>query len=238
LRSAGFLREILNTLFYVNAGRDQRPVVYDVEKTYPDLLTIDKNYEVISKELDGLLPEQSRMRRYHDIDPGQEPISGADERAWRIFFVNVIGTKTLPTSDLCPRTTEIVGEIPNVMQAFFSILEPGKNVPSHNGVYFGYLRYHTAFRVPKKNPPTIRIKDHYHTWKEGESILFDDSWNHEVTNEAEEVRVVLIVDVMRPMPWPLHVLNKMWPGFKRMIGVSPNSEKFELTDPKEKVAAG
>ena len=30
--------------------------------------------------------------------------------------------------------------------------------------------------------------------------MFDDSWDHEVTNKAKGDRVVLIVDIRRPMP--------------------------------------
>lgn len=99
--------------------------------------------------------------------------------------------------------------IPNLFQAFFSILESGKSIPAHNGPYAGYLRYHLALMVPQSNPPTIRVKDQYHTWKEGESILFDDTWNHEVVNDSDSIRTVLIVDIMRPMPLPLHLVNAL-----------------------------
>jgi aspartate beta-hydroxylase/beta-hydroxylase len=55
----------------------------------------------------------------------------------------------------------------------------------------------------------MRVKDQLHTWREGESILFDDSWNHQVYNTSPERRVVLIVDVVRPMGWPHAWLNWM-----------------------------
>ena len=37
-------------------------------------------------------------------------------------------------------------------------------------------------------------------WKEGEAVMFDDSWPHEVINRSREPRAVLIVDVPRPLP--------------------------------------
>jgi aspartyl/asparaginyl beta-hydroxylase (cupin superfamily) len=52
----------------------------------------------------------------------------------------------------------------------------------------------------------MRVKDRYHTWREGESLLFDDSWNHEVVNESDGIRVILIVDILRPMPSPVQWL--------------------------------
>jgi aspartyl/asparaginyl beta-hydroxylase (cupin superfamily) len=53
----------------------------------------------------------------------------------------------------------------------------------------------------------MRVKDQIHTWEEGKSILFDDSWNHEVYNKSDGLRVVLIVDFLRPLPAPLHATN-------------------------------
>ena len=82
-------------------------------------------------------------------------------------------------------------------------------MPAHCGPYRGYLRYHLGLKVPQKNQPSIRIKDQHYTWIEGESVLFDDSWDHEVKNDSDESRVVLIVDVLRPMPFAFSIVNRM-----------------------------
>src|SRR4029077_7992939 len=90
------------------------------------------------------------------------------------------------------------------------ILEAGKSVPAHNNSYCGMLRYHLALIVPSEKPPKIRVKDQFYTWKEGASVLFDDCWEHEVFNESKEDRVVLLVDVLRPLPLPVHMLNLLF----------------------------
>ena len=100
----------------------------------------------------------------------------------------------------CPETCRVLQNIPGIYQCFFSVLEPYKSIPAHNGAYRGYLRYHLGLKVPEKNPPTIRIRNLYYTWKNGEGVLFDDSWNHEVYNHCDEERIVLVVDIYRPMP--------------------------------------
>jgi aspartyl/asparaginyl beta-hydroxylase (cupin superfamily) len=115
-----------------------------------------------------------------------------------------------------------------VVQAFFSILEPGKVVPAHNGPFFGFLRYHLGMVVPTDKPPSIRVRDQVYTWKERESVMFDDSWNHEVMNESEQYRVVLCVDVLRPMPWPLSALNRFWFRYKVWVGAYPELERLRL----------
>jgi aspartyl/asparaginyl beta-hydroxylase (cupin superfamily) len=48
-----------------------------------------------------------------------------------------------------------------------------------------------------------------YVWQEGKAILFDDSYQHEVVNKADDVRVVLIVDVLRPMPRVAHFVNRL-----------------------------
>jgi hypothetical protein len=53
--------------------------------------------------------------------------------------------------------------------------------------------------VPRTSPPSIRIKDQQYTWREGEGVLFDDTWPHEIRNDCQDMRAVLIVDIPRPM---------------------------------------
>jgi aspartate beta-hydroxylase/beta-hydroxylase len=189
-------------------GGDRRPVFFDVERTHPELRAIDANYDAIRMELLAILPSKDSFPRYHEVDPNQVDISAPGRGSWRTFFVRLFGSgNRLPTCKLCPRTTEIVDRVPHLLQAFFSILDPGKSVPAHDGPHHYYLRYHTAFVVPRENPPKIRIKDQVYCWKERESVLFDDSWNHEVYNQSDSVRVVLITDFIRPKPWYLCALT-------------------------------
>jgi aspartate beta-hydroxylase/beta-hydroxylase len=199
----------LNGLFFRHVGGANRPVFFDVEATYPALRRIDENYDVIRAELMPLLPQLDRIPRYHDVDEVQRPISEGP-RNWRTLFAYVYrANDVIDQQGLCPRTSQILREIPGVILGFFSILDAGKSVPAHNGGYLGHLRYHTAFVVPKNSPPKIRIKDKVYEWKERESVLFDDSWNHEVYNESDGVRVVLIVDVLRPMSRLHRIVNRV-----------------------------
>ena len=84
----------------------------------------------------------------------------------------------------------------------------------------GRLRYHLALQVPEHNPPRLRVGEQVIVWEEGRSLLFDDSLEHEVYNESEEIRVVLVVDVMRPLPLPFHLLN--WFAFRVVFRNSPH----------------
>jgi aspartyl/asparaginyl beta-hydroxylase (cupin superfamily) len=156
-----------------------------------------------------VLQDQERIPRYHEISKAETYISGTVDpaKSWRVFMLAHV-SGGIPTNQArCPRTSALLDQIPGLLQAFFSILDPGKSIPAHDGPYLGYLRYHLALLVPSVDPPSMRVKDQVHTWREGHSILFDDSWNHQVYNTSPERRVVLIVDVVRPMAWPLHAIN-------------------------------
>jgi aspartyl/asparaginyl beta-hydroxylase (cupin superfamily) len=186
---------------------NQRPVIFDIEKTFPQLLELEQNFDAVKRELVPLLRQRDEMPCYHQIDPNQNYISGSTSARWNVFMLCFLGQNFADNRAKCPRTCEILDRIPNLFQSFVSILEPGKSVPAHAGPYLGYLRYHLGVKVPEINPPYMRIRDKKHVWQEGISILFDDSWDHEVYNESEGDRVVLIVDILRPMPWYGHLLN-------------------------------
>jgi aspartyl/asparaginyl beta-hydroxylase (cupin superfamily) len=201
----------LNKFYDLHIGGPRRPVFVDIDATRPELRELDRNFPVIREELMGILPEKRAIPRYHELDQMQYNISARvdPDRDWKIFPLNIMGVKPQAFCARCPRTTKLLDGIPGLFEAFFSILEGGKKIPAHEGPYRGYLRYHLGLVVPEKNPPSIRLKDQIYTWKEGESVLFDDSWNHEVYNQCEEDRVVLIVDIRRPMPQPFDAVNRI-----------------------------
>ena len=211
--------QLINRLFDLYAGGRRRPVFFDIEKTCPELLKLDDNYAAIRKELLPLLPQKRAIPRYHELDASEHYISAQfdPDKDWRIFYLYAMGEKPGANRARCPETSALLDQIPDMMQAFFSILDGGKSVPAHQGPYRGYIRYHLALVVPERDPPSIRIKDQYYTWREGESVLFDDSWDHEVFNKSDSERVVLIVDIRRPMPSFFDAINRFVISVMRLV---------------------
>lgn len=207
-------------------GRNRRPVFFDVDAVHPALRRIDAAFEQIRREAVAVLPERHRIPRYHELDPAQEAISRGPND-WRMLLLYAHTPprrradgepRATLSSTLCPRTVEVVRSVPGVTVAFLSILEPGKSVPAHTGPYSGCLRYHLGLVVPERDPPTLRVRDRHYTWREGESIVFDDSYEHEVHNRCAQARVVLIVDFVRPLPGLLGVWNRSVIAAARWIG--------------------
>ena len=80
--------------------------------------------------------------------------------------------------------------------AYFSLLQPKTHLKAHCGPTNLRLRMHFGLFVPKGC--RIRVHDETRAWNEGECLLFDDSFEHEVWNDSDEPRLVLIIDVWHP----------------------------------------
>ncbi len=103
----------------------------------------------------------------------------------------------------------LLEQVPGMMTAFFSILAPGKYIPDHRGPFNGVLRYHLGLKVPEPAEQCrIRVADEYAHWEEGESLLFDDTYRHEVWNDTDGERAVLFMDVRRPLRFPFDLLDR------------------------------
>ena len=202
-------KSMLNNYYSRHIGGDKRPVYFDINAAFPTLNQITQNSAKIKSEFDRVYQTQPNMPEYHEIDPGEAEISNTTAKKWKVFMLYLLGHKPQENRALCPETCRVLEGIPNLLQAFFSILEPGKSIPLHNGPYLGYLRYHLGLHVPRENPPSIYVNSQKYTWREGEGVLFDDTWPHEVRNESQDFRAVLIVDVLRPMPFGPNLLNKL-----------------------------
>lgn len=201
-------KNALNQFFGRYVGQQQRPTFFNINEINPALNLITQNFPVIKKEFAQALAQTTTLPRYHEIDPGERAISATTEKNWNVFMLYLLGHKPAQTRQLCPETCNLLQQIPNLIQAFFSILEPGKSIPLHEGPYLGYLRYHLGIQIPQHNPPYITVNNQPYTWQEGQAVMFDDSWPHAVENHSQEARAVLIIDVLRPMPFLPTLLNK------------------------------
>jgi aspartate beta-hydroxylase len=201
-------KALLNGFLSPYVGGEQRPVFFDVEKTYPALSAVTDRYAVIRAEFDRLLEEWQTLPLYHDIDSGEAKISNTTAKRWSVFLLEILGHRPQVNRACCPETCRVLESVPGLIQAFFSILDPGKSIPEHEGPYLGYLRYHLGLRVPVHRPPKLVVKGQDYYWHEGQAVLFDDSWPHSVVNHSPEARAVLVIDVRRPLPWLPSLVNR------------------------------
>ena len=201
----------LNAFFDRYTGGRNRPAFFDIDSTFPALNRITEHQAMIKEEVAAILRAKPSIPRYHEIDFIQFSISGRvnKDKDWKILMLYAMGERPAANRSLCPGTCSLLDDIPDLFQAFFSILDAGKSIPPHTGPYRGYLRYHLALKVPRRNPPSLRLKDQWYVWQEGKAILFDDTHCHEVVNNADDDRVVLVIDVLRPRPPVARFVNRL-----------------------------
>ena len=145
----------------------------------------------------------ARIPTYQDMEPINLDLTNDDK--WKTYFVHYYDHALPRAERQCPRTVAALRKIPGLQFAMFSILAPGKHVPAHRGPYNGVLRFHLGVDVP--DDCEIRIAREHRRWCNGKSLVFDDSFEHEVWNRSDRPRCVLFADIERPLPWPLSTLN-------------------------------
>jgi len=107
--------------------------------------------------------------------------------------------------------------VPRLQSAWFSILAPRYHIPEHRGVTKSLLRVHLGLKIPdQRDKCVMRVADHLVGWEPGKCLVFDDFYHHEVWNDTDQERVVLIFDFERPMRWLGRTVNVllMW-GIKQ-----------------------
>ncbi len=170
---------------------------YD-KKDFAWVSELENNWQVIRKELDEVMKNREDIPNFLDISPDQKKID-AEKGKWKTYFLYGYGYKVEENIQKCPKTTALVEKIPGMKTAFFSILAPGKHIPPHRGPYAGVLRYHLGLIVPDPEKIKIRVGNDIGHWHEGDSLIFDDTYEHEVWNDSDSYRVVLFVDFVRPL---------------------------------------
>lgn len=179
---------------------------------------LEANWEVIRDEMYEVLKYRHELPCFHEILPYQNADISADND-WRTYFLFGYGNKVDKNCERCPETTAALEKVPGVKTAFFSIFLPGKHLPDHRGPYKGVARCLLGLKVPEpKELCRIRVADEIRHWEEGKCMLFDDSFRHEAWNETDDTRVVLFIDFVRPLRFPLNIVNKL---LIQAIAISP-----------------
>jgi aspartyl/asparaginyl beta-hydroxylase (cupin superfamily) len=191
---------------------------------YPKLKLLEDNHAQIRAECETLLKFKDSLVDIEALG-GTYTTGGIHSASWKNFMFKS-GEFLEENCRLAPRTTTLLRQIPGLYTAFFSILDPKQYIPPHWGYYKGFLRYHLGVVVPgnnadrscwirvnpsdedaaKRDRALIETSEIYH-WKNGEGVIFDDTYLHDAKNESDEVRVILWLDLRRKMPWPLQIVN-------------------------------
>jgi aspartyl/asparaginyl beta-hydroxylase (cupin superfamily) len=184
---------------------------------FPWTAELEAAWQDIREELDAVLEHRDALPNFQDLSVDQATIT--DDDRWKTFFFFAYGYRADGNCARCPRTAALLERVPGLTTAFFSILGPRKHLGEHRGPYKGVLRYHLGLKVPgPEGACRIRVGTEVAAWREGASLVFDDTYPHEAWNDTDEDRVVLFADVVRPLRPPVSALNR---ALIRAIALSP-----------------
>jgi beta-hydroxylase len=105
-------------------------------------------YPAILDELEAVLVDRESIPPLQVISPYQDKLS--NDSKWKVFYLKAWGDDVQENCKRCPTTVEALKAIPGMTTAFFSIMEPNKEIPMHRGPYNGVLRYHLGVIVPER----------------------------------------------------------------------------------------
>ena len=163
--------------------------------------TLEAEWEGVREEALSVLGHRNKIPPLSTISPDHARIAKGDD--WRSFFLWGYGFRIDENCERCPRTAEIVERIPGLQTAMFSILAPGAHIPPHRGVTKAIVNCHLALVTPAGAEKCwIRIDRDRFGWRDGETLIFDDTFEHEVRNDTDEDRIVLLLQVSRPVRFP------------------------------------
>jgi beta-hydroxylase len=200
----GFFRQITdhstfmapyNVLIYLFSAVPNQP--YLRTSAFPELQRLRDNWQTIRDEARTLF-DQGRIKAsdgYNDWGFNSFFRSG-----WKRFYLKWYDDPLPSAQRMCPKTVELLKSIPNIKGAMFATLAPGSRLVTHRDPYAGSLRYHLGLVTPT-SPGECRIivDGQSYRWRDGEDVIFDETFLHYAENTTDQTRIILFCDIERPL---------------------------------------
>jgi beta-hydroxylase len=208
----------LNAALYLSSRVNARPFV-PVE-SFPDLAPLQAHWQEIRDEAVAL-GEGGLIRAadgYNDIG-----FNSFFRTGWKRFYLKWYGEDLPSAAQMCPRTVALLAGIPSIKAAMFASLPPGGRLVRHRDPYAGSLRYHLGLQTPNAPGCYIEVDGQRYHWRDGEAVVFDETFIHYAENTTDTQRIILFCDVERPLyGWPMTALNRWFARFVMNASATQN----------------
>jgi len=196
-----------NTLMYAFSSVAAKPYA-DVER-FPELAPIGASWRMIREEALKLFDEGyiRAAAGYNDLG-----FNSFFRTGWKRFYLKWYDDFLPSAKALCPKTTELLAGIPSVNAAMFALLPPGGRLGAHRDPFAGSLRYHLGLVTPNSDRCYIVVDGQKYFWKDGEAVMFDETYIHWAENTSDVTRIILFCDIERPLS------NSIIRAINRIIG--------------------
>jgi len=183
-----------NALMYMFSSVPAKP--YARVDDFPELEPIRENWQTIRDEALRLFDEGyiRAASKYNDLG-----FNSFFRRGWKRFYLKWYGDFLPSAETLCPQTAKLLAQIPSVNAAMFTLLPPGSRLGAHRDPYAGSLRYHLGLQTPNAESCNIVVDGEKYFWKDGEAVMFDETFIHTAENNSDVQRLILFCDIERPL---------------------------------------
>jgi len=185
---------------------NKNPKFFYDPSQFPFLKPLVDNFAVIRQELLDIIGA-GKENQWMNTFPHY--VKSEQHKAWKVFSFLFFNMKLPQNAKLCPKTAGLVYSIPEILSCDYSYMNPHTHVLPHKGYSRMVLRCHIPLIVPDEELCALRVGDQIKHWKEGELIIFDDSFEHEAWNKSDNRRVVLMFDIPNPLwGYSAHEISK------------------------------
>lgn len=187
----------INCFMYAFSAVPNRPMLDFAD--FPDLKPLQENWQIIRDEALALYRrgEVKASDKYDDLG-----FNSFFRTGWKRFYLKWYDEPLPSAQALCPRTVALVKSVSSLNGAMFALLPTGARLVAHRDPYAGSLRCHLGLVTPNDDKCRIYIDGHPYSWRDGEAIVFDETYIHKAMNESDKDRIILFCDVARPMRNP------------------------------------
>jgi beta-hydroxylase len=185
-----------NILMYAGSAIPNQPVI-PVE-SFPELAKLRDNWETIRDEGVRLFDEGFIRAAAKNNDWG---FYSFFKSGWKRFYLKWYDDFLPSACALCPKTVELLNSIPSVHGAMFASLPPGAKLGAHRDPFAGSLRYHLGLITPNSDKCRILVDGVECVWRDGQALMFDETFIHSAENATDHTRIILFCDVERPMKY-------------------------------------
>lgn len=174
---------------------------------FPELRVLKDNWQIFREEAVKLADsgEVKVTRKREDI-----AFNSFMRRGWKRFYLKWYDRPQPSAEALCPRSVALVQSVPGIKAAMFALLPPGGQLMRHRDPYAGSLRYHLGLVTPNSDACRIYVDGEMYSWRDGEDVLFDETYIHHAANDTDQARIILFCDVERPMRYGFAAAVNRW----------------------------
>jgi beta-hydroxylase len=211
-----------NALMYLLSRVHPRP--YGDLAQFPELATLQAHWQVFRDEA-MQLDEAGRIRSatgFNDIG-----FNSFFRTGWKRFYLKWYGEDLASARAACPRSVALLAGIPSIKAAMFASLPPGARLVRHRDPYAGSLRYHLGLQTPNAPGCYIEVDGQRYHWRDGEAVMFDETFIHHAENTTDQPRVILFCDVERPLYGRLATAVNRWFASHVMRAAATQNEAGE-----------